>query len=379
MSAKQTSWNEFSSAMASAVICLATGRTFNFSKYIFESLNQLGDLSTHSTKYISPGLTQKVFANMRRVGKGCSGVETPLFEGMLIAKEPENQGTAEEQGTITSTTTPISTSNLTIWCSFPYELTSRSIGCMRLRKVRTSQRIESSADTIMEDVSNQGRMTEELDKDEGAKVVNEQEKTEEVRVNAVDAQVEGRQESRLTYITLTWIMLLKSSVVAAVNGTVSAAAVVPAPVTAATVTPAPVKDKGKGILIEESKPMKKKQQVELDEAYARKLQEEFNQDIDWETTIEHVKQKAKEEPFIQRYQVMKKRPQTEAQARQNMMMYLKNTAGLTLDFFKGISYDDILPIFEAKFNENLKFLLKSKEQIKEEESRAIALINETPA
>nr|GEV23543.1 ribonuclease H-like domain-containing protein [Tanacetum cinerariifolium] len=81
MSAKRTSWNEFSSAMASAVICLSTGRKFNFSKHIFESLvrnvdssskfymyprfihliiqNQLGDLSTHTTKYISLALTQK--------------------------------------------------------------------------------------------------------------------------------------------------------------------------------------------------------------------------------------------------------------------------------------------------------------------------------
>nr|GFD01430.1 hypothetical protein [Tanacetum cinerariifolium] len=44
-----------------------------------------------------------------------------------------------------------------------------------------------------------------------------------------------------------------------------------------------------------------------------------------------------------------------------------------------MSYDDIRPIFEAKFNENLEFLLKSKEQIEEEESRAIALITETLA
>nr|GFC57792.1 xylulose kinase-1 [Tanacetum cinerariifolium] len=58
--------------------------------------NQLGDLSSHSTKYISPALTQKVFANMRRVGKGCSGVEKSLFKGMLVAREPEEQGDAEE-------------------------------------------------------------------------------------------------------------------------------------------------------------------------------------------------------------------------------------------------------------------------------------------
>nr|GFD12645.1 hypothetical protein [Tanacetum cinerariifolium] len=92
LSAKRTSWNEFSTTMASAVICLSKGQKFNFSKYIFDSLvrnvdssskffmyprliqliiqNQVGDLSTHSTRFISPALTQKVFANMRRVGKG---------------------------------------------------------------------------------------------------------------------------------------------------------------------------------------------------------------------------------------------------------------------------------------------------------------------
>nr|GFA90557.1 hypothetical protein [Tanacetum cinerariifolium] len=118
MSAKHTSWNEFSSAMASTVICLSTGRKFNFSKYIFESLvrnidnsskfymypqfiqliikNQLGDLSTHTTKYTSPALTQKVFANTGRVGKGFSRAETPLFEGMLVGVF-EEEGDADEQ------------------------------------------------------------------------------------------------------------------------------------------------------------------------------------------------------------------------------------------------------------------------------------------
>nr|GFA05149.1 hypothetical protein [Tanacetum cinerariifolium] len=77
-----------------------------------------------------------------------------------------------------------------------------------------------------------------------------------------------------------------------------------------TITPARTKNKGKGIMIEEPKPIKKKQHVEMDEAYARKLHEELNHDIDWDVAIEHVKEKAKEDPFIQRYQVMKKRPQT---------------------------------------------------------------------
>nr|GFB37631.1 hypothetical protein [Tanacetum cinerariifolium] len=34
---------------------------------------------------------------MRRVGKACSGVDTPLFKGMLVAREPEEQGDVEEQ------------------------------------------------------------------------------------------------------------------------------------------------------------------------------------------------------------------------------------------------------------------------------------------
>nr|GEX69806.1 retrovirus-related Pol polyprotein from transposon TNT 1-94 [Tanacetum cinerariifolium] len=56
------------------------------------------------------------------------------------------------------------------------------------------------------------------------------------------------------------------------------------------------KDKGKGIMIEEPKPMKKKQQVEMDKKYARKLHEELNKDIDWDVAIDHIKQKAKEDP-----------------------------------------------------------------------------------
>nr|GFA61348.1 hypothetical protein [Tanacetum cinerariifolium] len=48
-----------------------------------------------------------------------------------------------------------------------------------------------------------------------------------------------------------------------------------------------LKDKGKGILIETPKPMKKKDQIELDAEYARKLHEEINKDIDWDAAIDH--------------------------------------------------------------------------------------------
>nr|GFB69193.1 hypothetical protein [Tanacetum cinerariifolium] len=54
---------------------------------------QVVDLSSHTTRYISPALIQKVFANMRRVGKGFSGVDAPLFENMLDIREVD----AEEE------------------------------------------------------------------------------------------------------------------------------------------------------------------------------------------------------------------------------------------------------------------------------------------
>nr|GFD05238.1 hypothetical protein [Tanacetum cinerariifolium] len=123
---------------------------------------------------------------------------------------------------------------------------------------------------------------------------------------------------------------------------------------------------------------KKKQHIEQDEQYARKLHAELNKDIDWDEAIDHVKLKAKEDPAVKKYQAIKRKPQTEAQARKNMM-YLKNVVGFKMDYFKGMSYDDIRPIFEANFNSNVAFLLKTKEQIEEDENRALYKLNETPA
>nr|GFC08212.1 hypothetical protein [Tanacetum cinerariifolium] len=111
-----------------------------------------------------------------------------------------------------------------------------------------------------------------------------------------------------------------------------------------------VKDKGKGILIEDPKPMKKKHQVKMDAEYAKKLQEELDKEheeaykqIDWNATLDH------------------------------------NTEGYKMEFFKGKTYDQILPIFQARFDANLKFLFKSREEIEKEDKEIIKSINETPA
>nr|GEU69784.1 hypothetical protein [Tanacetum cinerariifolium] len=275
----------------------------------------------------------------------------------------------------------------------------------RLKKVGTSPRIESSDD--MEDVFNQGRMIDDLDKDKGIELVVDQVKDADI------AETEGRHAAKQAEIyhldldhpfKVLKVVTAATSQVSAASATISAAkpsipAVAPTVVTAYTrrrkvviirdpeeelssktlVETLKLKDKGKGILIETPKPMKKKDQIELDAEYARKLHEEINKDIDWDAAIDHVKQKSKENPqYIKRYQVMKKRPQTESESRKNMMIYLKNTAGYRLDFFKGMSYDEIRPIFQA-FDANMRFLFNSREEMEEEDQEVLKSINETPA
>nr|GFD16057.1 hypothetical protein [Tanacetum cinerariifolium] len=83
--------------------------------------------------------------------------------------------------------------------------------------------------------------------------------------------------------------------------------------------------------------------------------------------------------YIRRYHGYKKKPQSESEARKNMIAYLKNTEGFKMAFFKGKTYDQIRPIFQARFDANMRFLLKSKEEMEKEEEEIIMCINETPA
>ncbi|GKA60802.1 hypothetical protein Tco_0760209 [Tanacetum coccineum] len=111
LSAKTTAWNEFSSTMASTIICLATNQNLNLSKYIFDAMvkhleggvkflmypqfvqvfiNQhLGDMSHHKKTYVNPSHTKKIFANMKREGKDFSGRVTPLFATMMVQANQE--------------------------------------------------------------------------------------------------------------------------------------------------------------------------------------------------------------------------------------------------------------------------------------------------
>ncbi|GKC99283.1 hypothetical protein Tco_1169558, partial [Tanacetum coccineum] len=114
MGAKTTTWNEFCSTMSFAIIYLATNQKFNFSKYIFESMvknldnagkflmyqrfvqifldKQLEGMSSHKRIYVTPPHTKKIFGNIKKVGKGFSRRETPLFPTMVV----QNQAKIDE-------------------------------------------------------------------------------------------------------------------------------------------------------------------------------------------------------------------------------------------------------------------------------------------
>ncbi|GJZ08292.1 hypothetical protein Tco_0542575 [Tanacetum coccineum] len=110
LSPKKTAWEQFSSNIATAVICLATNRKFNFSRMIFEHMvsnissphkflmyprfiqicldMQRNQLQQHTRSYPVPSLSMKVFNNMKRPTKAFSGQEVALFPTMLDVTEP---------------------------------------------------------------------------------------------------------------------------------------------------------------------------------------------------------------------------------------------------------------------------------------------------
>nr|GEW19373.1 hypothetical protein [Tanacetum cinerariifolium] len=86
-------------------------------------------------------------------------------------------------------------------------------------------------------------------------------------------------------------------------------------------------------------------------------------------SLKQVKRKERKDNTVMRYQALKRKPITEAQVRKNMMVYLKNMARFKMDFFKGMNYREIRPIFKKYFNSIWAFLEKGEKEIEEEESK----------
>nr|GEZ18045.1 hypothetical protein [Tanacetum cinerariifolium] len=262
-----------------------------------EGMNQVRDLSTHTTCFISPALTQKVFANMRRVGKGFSGVETPLFEGMIAERQPAEEELGAEQVEV----------DAAVAAAIVEDVAEDVLDtCSAL--ARRVEGLENDKAAQQLDI---GRMIADMDMNEGIELVKDAEVAEYEGRNVADhtekhaemynididhsSKVLSIQEDDTEVqeaVEIVTTAKLMTEVVTAATQVVAASTPIPAVkpkilnIAAALAvstrrrkgvvirdpeeelsfdTPAEtpkVKDKGKGILIEALKPMKKKDQIE---------------------------------------------------------------------------------------------------------------------
>nr|GEX52924.1 hypothetical protein [Tanacetum cinerariifolium] len=309
-------------------------------------------------------------------GKGFSGVETHLFEGMIVVQQADDVTDEVAAGvdvdhvpaadvepslpSPTPTTQPpppsqeLPSTSQVIPTLPPSPISAPSSPPQQqqslqpthdaailldllhtlLKTYKTLTRKVEALDAWVKEIE-KGEIIANIDADEDVilKDVAVVEKTDEIKKDADDDELEPVELKEVIEVVTTTKLMTK--VVTADAATITVAAT---PITAAIINAAPsAARRRKGV----------------------------------DDVIEQVQRKEKEDNVVLRYQALKRKPQTEAQARKNMMIYLRNMAGFNMDYFKGMSYDDIRPIFKKYLNLNVAFLEKSKEHLEEEESIAL--------
>nr|GEW48173.1 hypothetical protein [Tanacetum cinerariifolium] len=109
--------------------------------------------------------------------------------------------------------------------------------------------------------------------------------------------------------------------------------------------------------------------IEKLETRVERLEEENRNAV-----IEQVKRSERLTDAIMKYQALKRKPLTEAQARRNMIMYLKNMAGYKMNYFNGMRYDEIRPLFEKHYNYNQVFLDEMNKGFKVSEKEHLRIV-----
>ncbi|GJX93415.1 putative ribonuclease H-like domain-containing protein [Tanacetum coccineum] len=300
LSAKTTTWNEFSSTMASAVICLATNKKFNFSKYIFDNMvknleggvkflmyprfvqvfldKQVKGMTKHKEIYVTPSHTKKVFANMKRGGKGFSG-------------RPQKKQPRRKQREDTEVPQPSgSTKPITNEAANEEHVPTHSNDPLFSGEDRLTARIESFKDEglgAQEDTSKQGRKIADLDAD--AEEVEVEKVVSTAEVTTVSATTTTVDELTLAQTLIEMKAGKPKAVTTAVTRPKARGVVVQEPSEFRTTTSFSqlphAKDKGKAKMIEPEKPLKKKDQILIDEEIAQKLQAQLNAELEEEEKL----------------------------------------------------------------------------------------------
>nr|GEV37169.1 hypothetical protein [Tanacetum cinerariifolium] len=351
--------------------------------------NQVADMSSHNTRYTSFALTQKVFANMRRVGKGFSGVETPLFASMLV--QPQLQADEEEEE-VEVPITPVSPSPTSAPSPPPQDPTPTPYATPPASPPH--EKSTSPHDftmplltTLMETCASLSQKVAELEQDKHTqaleilqlkKRVKKLEKKKRSkslgfkrlrRVGGKIAAIDADEEITLVDVETQKEVVtmdaeprerINQKEVNVANKGVSAAEPTVFDDEEVTMTMAQTLIK-----------MKAEKAKLLDEQMAQKLHDE---EVRKAAAMDKQEKDNMERAQVlqkQKYQNLKKKPVSIAQARKNMIIHLKNVAGYKMEHFRGMTYDKVRPIFEREYKK-VQTLFKLNKDVEEPKKKRVA-------
>nr|GEV74352.1 hypothetical protein [Tanacetum cinerariifolium] len=229
----------------------------------------------HKEIYVTPSHTKKIFANIKRQRKDFSGKVTPLFETIMV--QPQEDMGEDSKIPTDSHHTPIVTQPST--SSQPQQ---------KQKSKNSKKRI------IEEDASKQGRMIVNLDANKGVALVDEtQGMNDQDMFNTITTTgVEVSTTAITSQISMDEITLAKSLIDIKTSKPKAKGIVIQEP--GKTPTPTPIdssqqsskaKDKGKAKMIEPEKPLKRKDQIMIDEKVARNLEAQMQAELEKEERI----------------------------------------------------------------------------------------------
>nr|GEU43235.1 hypothetical protein CTI12_AA052010 [Tanacetum cinerariifolium] len=303
--------------------------------------NQVDDMTTHNTRYTSLALTHKVFANMKRVGKGFLGVETPLFASMLV--QPQPQSKEEVNIPIAPAPPSITKKDKHSQALEILQLKKRVKKLERKRKSKSSGRMHP----------NKGKIAA-IDADEGITLVDVETDKEVVAMDD-ESQERLNQED--------------------VNAASKGVSAVSAPELVSVAEPTIFDDEDIAQKLHDKEVQKaaaRDKQEKVDMEKALELQRKYDdkeENIDWSAVAKKVQERHLDS--IRKYQNLKKKPVSIAQAKKNMIIYLKNLAGYKMEYFRGMTYDKVRPIFVREYKK-VQTLFKPDKDVHEPKKKSVA-------
>nr|GEX14836.1 hypothetical protein [Tanacetum cinerariifolium] len=122
------------------------------------------------------------------------------------------------------------------------------------------------------------------------------------------------------------------------------------------------KDKGKGIMVELKKPLKKKDQIAFEEEVTRKLDAQMKAEMEEKERIAREKDEANRAYFAaKRAEEIKNKPPTKAEQKSLMCTYMKNMEGYKKKDFKEKRFDAIKKMFDKVYKRVNTFVAMDSE------------------